>query len=147
MMIPQTPAVGVLLNKDFGDAMLYTVACDCDNSECSHALWVEADDLGVSVTINTTQTSDWWSERVKPRYDIENEFLSHLNWFWASVINGTIRKIRMTYNIWVKGYVKYESCVLLSEQNAINYANVLITAIQHVKTIHKNKKPVKQNVE
>jgi hypothetical protein len=140
MMIPQTPAEGVLLNKNYGDAASYTVACDCTDPTCSHQLWIEAEDHFVSVHLCTTQTTNHWSRIVEPRYTIKNKILTNLNWFWTDVINGTARKLKITYDIWVKGIIKYESCILLTEQQAINYANLLITAVQRVQLEKKHAK-------
>jgi len=54
-MKSQTPAEGILLRKDYGDAKIYTVTCQCCGSDCEHDVWVEADDLNVTITTYTQQ--------------------------------------------------------------------------------------------
>jgi hypothetical protein len=52
----QAPAEGILLRKDYGDAKVYQVVCECGDCDHSHNVWVEAEDIGVSVTIYTQQS-------------------------------------------------------------------------------------------
>ena len=93
----QTPAEGILLHRDWGDSKMYTVTCECCSTDCAHQVCVEADDTGVSVTTYTTQKSNWWSRN---RWQVIWELLT-------------------------RGYVKYEASIIMTEQQALNYARVL----------------------
>jgi hypothetical protein len=102
---PQTPAEGVLKRSDWGDAITYQVVCECQDANHDHNVWVEADDHYVTVTTYTTQKSEWW-------------------------------KLNRWQTIWIlltKGYVKYEASIIMTEQQAVNYAETLKKAIQDVK--------------
>jgi hypothetical protein len=110
-MKPQTPAEGILLRKDFGDAKSYNVQCECCGSDCEHNVWVEADSAGVTVTTYTQQKTKWW------------EFTR-----W-----------RIIWTMLTKGYVEYEASIIMSEQQALNYAEVLKSASKDVVNF-KNKK-------
>ena len=103
-MTAQLPAEGILLHKDFGDAKYYVVPCDCCSTDCAHQVCVEADDTGVSVTTYTTQKSNWWSRN---RWQILWELLT-------------------------KGYVKYEAAIIMTRQQAENYAAVLQSSVKDV---------------
>jgi hypothetical protein len=96
-MKPQTPAEGILLHRDYGDAMQYTVTCECCGPDCSHNVWVEADDTGVTVTTYTKQKTRYWS-------------LSRWQKAWRLLIHG---------------YIEYEASIIMTEQQALNYARTL----------------------
>jgi len=138
-MTPQEPAEGILLQNDWGATKVYEVTCSCGTDDHSHRIWVEADDDRVTVATLTKQETNFWTKVVEPRYDIENEFLQKINWFVTGFINGIATRIRLTKNIWFDGYVTYESFTMLTEQQALNYATVLQTAIKDVAEFKKQK--------
>ena len=101
----QAPAEGILKRRDWGDALTYQVVCECHDSDHDHNVWVEADDNSVTVTTYTTQKSEWW-------------------------------KLNRWQTIWIlltKGYVKYEANIIMTEQQALNYAETLKAAVKQVK--------------
>jgi hypothetical protein len=111
-MINQVPAEGILLRKDYGDAKIYNIVCECGDCDHSHDVWVEAEDHGVTVTIYTQQKTKWWQSN---RWKI----------------------------IWIlltKGYVERESVLIMSEQQTLNYANVLQSAVKDVKEFNRQRK-------
>ena len=108
----QVPAEGILLHKDFGDAKFYTVQCDCCNSEWAHDVCIEADETGVTVTTYTTQKTNWWS---KNRWQV----------IWGLLTTG---------------YVKYEASIIMTAQQAYNYAAVLQSAGKDVEAFRKQRK-------
>jgi len=116
-MKPQTPAEGILLHKDFGDAKFYTVPCDCCSTDCAHSVCVESDDTGVSVTTYTTQKTNWWSRN---RWQIIWELLT-------------------------TGYVKYEASIIMTGQSALNYSDVLKTASRDVVAFRAKRNGIDKN--
>jgi hypothetical protein len=74
-------------------------------------VWVEAEDHGVTVTIYTQQKTKWWE-------------LNRWKTIWILL---------------TKGYVERESTLIMSEQQAINYANVLQLAVVDVKDFRKKR--------
>ena len=110
-MKAQKPAEGILKKNDFGNAKSYNVGCQCCGSDCEHNIWVEADITGISVTTYTQQKTNWWS---KTRW----------------------------HHIWkllTKGYVEYEASIIMSKQQALNYASVLQSSIKDVEEFRKAK--------
>lgn len=110
-MKAQTPAEGIVKRNDFGSSKWYNVGCQCCGSDCEHNIWVEADVTGISVTTYTVQKTNWWS---KTRW----------------------------HHIWkllTAGYVEYEASIIMSQQQALNYADTLRSAIKDVETFRKNK--------
>ena len=111
-MKSQKPAEGILLRRDWGDAMQYAVSCECGDNNHNHNVWVEAEDGNVSLTINTTAKTKWWeSNRWKQ--------------VWALL---------------TKGYVEYEANIIMTEQQTINYAKTLRTAVDASKKFVSNRK-------
>ena len=132
-MKPQAPAEGILKTNDFGNSKWYQVVCGCGQSDHTLTVEVEADEMGVSVNTYATVKTDYWTEEIKKRYDIDSPWLQEWDWFWKSFVNGFITRLRLTWDVWTKGYVRAETTVLMSEQQAINYAHTLTSAVKDVK--------------
>lgn len=111
-MTAQVPAEGVLLRKDYGDAKIYNIVCECGDCDHSHDVWVEAEDHGVTVTIYTQQKTKWWQQNR-----------------WKTM-----------WTLLTKGYVERESVLIMSKQQALNYSNVLQSAIIDVEEFNKQRK-------
>lgn len=103
-MTPQTPAQGILLHRDYGDAKQYTITCECCSTDCAHHVWVESEDTGVTVTTYTQQKTRWWE----------------------------LNRWKIIWRLLTRGYVEYEASIIMNEQQALNYANVLTTAASDV---------------
>ena len=105
----QTPAEGIMQTHDWGDSRVYRVMCTCGDANHEHNMWVEADSHEVSVTIYTTASSNFWS---KTRW--------HAIW-----------------TLLTKGYIDTESTVIMRRQQAFNYANTLLSAVEDVEDFRK----------
>ena len=138
-MKAQTPAEGILKRNDFGDSKYYQIVCGCGQPYHDHNVEVEADECGVNVNIYATVKTDYWTETVEPRYDIDNEVLQEVEWFVKRLINSTIRKLKLTWELWSTGAITTETTIHMSEQQALNYAETLKTAVKDVKEF-RNKK-------
>jgi hypothetical protein len=77
-------------------------------------VWVEAEDHGVTVTIYSKQKTKWWQSN---------------RW-------------KIIWTLLTKGYVERESNIIMSEQQALNYAEILKKATDDVKEFRKQRKPV-----
>jgi hypothetical protein len=110
-MKAQTPAVGIMKTNDWGEAQAYKIECSCGDSNHAHNVWVEADELGVTVTTYTMVKSKWWS----------------------------MNRFQKIWKLLTKGYVEYEGSVIMTRQQALNYAETLKSAIADVETFGKNK--------
>lgn len=132
-MKPQTPAEGILKTNDFGDSKWYQVVCGCGQPDHTLTVEVEADEMGVSVNTYATVKTDYWTETVKPSAGIDNVWLEEFDAVWKGFVNGLVTRLKLTWDIWVKGYVSAETTILMSEQQTINYANTLTSAVNDVK--------------
>jgi len=101
---PQTPAEGILIHRDYGDAKHYTVTCECCSPNCEHKIWVEADETGVTVTTYTQQKTKFWK----------------------------FNRFQIIWTLLTKGYIEYEASIIMNKQQALNYATVLQLAIKDV---------------
>jgi hypothetical protein len=108
-MKAQTPAEGILKRVDWGDSKSYVVPCSCGGTDCEHNVWVEAEDTGVTVTTYTKLKSKWWS----------------------------MNRFQIIWTLMTKGYVEYEGTVIMTQQQAFNYAETLKTAVKDVETFRK----------
>lgn len=100
----QLPAEGILINRDYGNAKSYAVVCECSSPDCSHNVWVEADNGGVTVTTYTKQKTRVWS----------------------------LNRFQIIWTLLTKGWIEYEASIVMSAQQAANYANVLQSAADDV---------------
>jgi hypothetical protein len=53
------------------------------------------------------------------------------------ILNGFVTRLKLTWTVWTKGYIKTESTIAMTEQQALNYAETLKSAIQDVKDFKK----------
>lgn len=136
-MKAETPAEGILKRGDFGNSKFYQVVCGCGQEYHDHNLEVEAADTGVNVNLYITVKTDYWSEVVEKRYDIDSPWLQEVDWFAKDLINGLWTRLKVTWQLWTTGAVTAESTIAMSEQQALNYAETLKKAIQDVKDFKK----------
>lgn len=133
----QTPAEGILKSGDYGNSKFYKVACGCGQSDHNLDFVVEAEDTGVTVNTYATVKTDYWSQSIKKRYDIDNPYLQELDWTLKDIWNGLVTRLKLTWTVWTKGYIQCETTIAMSEQQALNYAETLKSAIQDVKDFKK----------
>ena len=139
-MKAQTPAEGILKRNDFGDAKYYQVVCGCGQEYHDHNVEVEADETGVNVHVYATIKTDYWSETFKKNYDIDNDWLQTIDWVWKDLANGFIRRVKVTWELWTTGAVTTETTIAMSEQQALNYAETLKSAVKDVKEFREQSK-------
>ena len=139
-MKAQTPAEGIMKTHEWGHSKMYKVTCSCGQPYHDHDIDVEADETGVSVDIYTTMKTDYWTETVDMRYDIENVAMQEAHWFFVGLINSTIRKLKLTWELWTTGAVTAETTVHMTEQQALNYAETLKSAAKDVKEFRDKQK-------
>jgi hypothetical protein len=132
-MKAQAPALGIMKTGEFGDSKFYKVVCGCGQSDHDIDFEVEAADTGVNVNTYVTVKSNYWTESVKKRYDIDSPWLQEWDWFWKDLVNGVVTRVKLTWTVWTKGYVQTESTIAMSEQQALNYAETLKSAVNDVK--------------
>lgn len=108
-MKAQQPAEGILKRNDFGDSKSYAVSCQCCGSDCEHNVWVEAESAGISVTTYTQQKTNFWS----------------------------MTRWQHIWQLLTQGYVEYEASIIMNEQQALNYAETLKSAVNDVKEFRK----------
>lgn len=136
-MKAEKPAKGILKTGDYGNSKWYQVVCGCGQPDHSLTVEVEADDCGINVNTYVTVKTDYWTENVKKRYDIDNEWQQEFDWFWKDLWNGLVTRLKLTWTVWTKGYIKAETTIAMTEQQALNYAETLKSAIKDVKDFKK----------
>lgn len=122
-MTAQEPAEGIMKTNDFGDSKLYLISCQCGNTEDEIRVDVEADDHGVTVHHWVTVKTSQWDQPTR------------FGW-----INGLLHRVKMTYTLWVKGYLEYESWTIMNSQQTFNYAYTLKKATDDVRQFREARK-------
>jgi hypothetical protein len=140
----ETPAEGIMKTHDFGDSKFYKVVCSCGQPDHEIDFEVEAAETGINVNTYVTVKTDYWTESLKKRFDIDNPYLQELDWAIKDIWNGLIIRLKLTWTIWAKGYVKVESTIAMTEQQAYNYSETLKLAIADVKDFNKRSKSSKE---
>ena len=131
-MKAEKPAQGISKKAEFDEAVWYEVDCECGSNNHYHSFWVERDPETklVTVEITTEATTDFWTQTVPERVNnLESPFVS---WIWQTVaytVNETVRRAKLITGILVKGHITYDSTVLLTKQQAYNYAKALERAV------------------
>ena len=109
-MKAEKPAEGILRNNDWGDAKMYSVSCECGQPDHEQKVWVEAEDTGVSVNVWVMVKSPWWK--------------------W--------NRYRQIWQLLTRGYLEHEATLAMTQQQALNYAETLKSAIKDVEEFRKN---------
>lgn len=139
-MKTQTPALGILKTSDFGDSKFYKVVCGCGQPDHDLDFEVLADETGVHVNTYVSAKTDYWSDTIEKRYDIDNPYLQELDWTIKDIINGLFTRLKLTWSVWTKGYLVCETTVLMSKQQALNYAETIKSSINDVENFEKANK-------
>jgi hypothetical protein len=134
---PETAVEGIMKTGEFGDAKFYKVSCQCGSPDHDINFEVEADETGVNVNTYVSVKTDYWTESVKKRYDIDNPYLQELDWTLKDIWNGLVTRLKLTWRVWTQGYLKTESTIAMSEQQALNYAETLKSAVRDVRNFKK----------
>lgn len=109
-MKAQRPAEGISLEKDFGDAKVFNVECDCTSDDHAAKMWIEV-------------------QRDKDIPDVEVSFYVTT---WTPVWSGWAQRLRAVYDILVKGVHKQEHHMLLNKQSAINFADAITSTVKEM---------------
>ena len=138
-MEAEKPAAGILRTHDFGNSKWYKIVCGCGQPDHEVDVEVEADETGVHVNTYVTVKTDYWSEKLKHRY-FQNSVLDELDWYFKNLVNGLARRLKFTWDIWTKGYIKAQTTIQMNEQQAINYAETLRSAVKDCRELCTNAK-------
>jgi hypothetical protein len=111
-MKAQAPAEGILKRNDWGLSRVYEVLCQCHDNEHDHSVWVEAEeDSEIVVIVYTTTMTPFWS----------------------------VSRWRQMWQLLTQGFVKSEVALSMTEQQALNYAETLKTAVKELNTLKAEK--------
>ena len=119
-MEPQTPAAGIMLDRNWGNARSYTIACDCGERDHYPQMWIEVGGEEDANLQNVTVT--FYVETASPWYRLSR---------W-----------RQIWTMLTHGHVRQESTLILSQQAALNLSTVIRNNVNHLLT-----KSGKKNVE
>jgi hypothetical protein len=113
-MKPQKPAQGIMLNRNWGTARSYTIACECGEPDHFPQMWIEVGDESDQELQNVTVT--FYVETSSPWYRISR---------W-----------RQIWSMLVHGYVRQEHALILSKQSALNLSTVLRNSVAEMQQVN-----------
>lgn len=107
-MKAQKPAQGISIDKDFGDARVFNVECDCSSDDHAVKMWIEInkdrDIPDVEVTFYVTTWTPWFNS-------------------WRDRLGAAL-------NILFKGVHKQQHSMLLNHQTALNFAEAINSTVK-----------------
>lgn len=132
----QKPAQGISQFYDFGHSKAYHVDCTCGNDDHRISFDVESEDGHININTYVTVSTDYWTDMISTNgyFTMKPEFIGTFLYYSINYINSVVRKVKLTYNIWVKGYYTMQSTLMMNEQQSYNYAKTIELAIKEVKT-------------
>ena len=139
-MKSEKPAEGILKRHDWGDSKWYQVVCGCGHDYHDHTVEVEAEETGVNVNVHLTVKSDYWGEVVEKHYDIESPYWQEVDWFWKDLVNGFVRRLKVTWEVWTTGAVTAQTTITMTKQQALNYSETLKSAVSDVEKFEADRK-------
>lgn len=134
-MKAQTPALGIMLLHERADSKTYLIDCQCTDPDDSITLTIESQEWG-DVVVNTCVTvkSPHWIDRFgynrAPWGEIS--WYNYINCSIRQFLNSLTHRLIVTRDVWIHGYVKYESSTLMSQQQAFNYTATINKAIDDI---------------
>jgi len=106
----QTPAQGISLDNDFGDAKVFNVECDCTSDDHAVKMWIE----------------------VQRDADIPDVEVSFYVTTWTPIWAGWSQRLKAVYDILVNGVHKQEHHMILNKQSALNFAAAIESTVKEL---------------
>jgi hypothetical protein len=106
----ETPAQGIMLDREYGGSKTYTIGCDCHNPEHAVNMWIELEGDGdcrdVTMTFFVNTTTPFWKEGFS--------------------------RVKAAWDILVHGYREDQHSLILNKRAALNVANTITTVIKEL---------------
>jgi hypothetical protein len=136
-MQKQQPAKGVSLQGGYYEAKFYQIHCECGDNEHTFDVMAELtqDDYAIEFYISMKAISDRRSDYFAVMRD-DNKVIQ----FFKDVANWFIRRSKLTWQVWTKGYVEVYSDVMMDEQHAMNFAGILEKAAKDLNDVKDKRK-------
>lgn len=135
-LTPETPAQGISKTGQYPGYESYQVPCICGNPDDTIEFAVENDDSEVTVSTYTLQRTPWWEDPFKRHqsFKIENELLFQINYYIRGFLNALSHRLKVTWSVWIRGYVEYSQTTIMKPQQALNYSETLRQAVANVQS-------------
>lgn len=131
---PQRPAIGIMQTANGPEFKMYKIDCSCGNPDDTIEFSVDGSDGEVIVQTYTTQKTAWWADPFKKNksFEIRNQWLFQINYYVRGFLNSLAHRLKVTWEVWVQGYVKYSQSTIMTPQQALNYSEALRLAVKDV---------------
>jgi hypothetical protein len=106
-MKPQTPAAGIMMTNDFGKSKSFVIGCKCGGTEHMVNMWIEVE-------------GDEYTSDVQVSFYVEPEL---------SIWDSGFKRLRVLWDLLVRGTHKQSHEMILDKQSAINLANTIASVV------------------
>ena len=65
----------------------------------------------------------------------------NIHWYFVGLFNDWHRRFKLIWQILTKGYIQYQASLIMSQQQALNYAETLKKAVTDVEKFRASKDP------
>jgi len=138
----EIPAAGIMKTNDFGDSIYYAVACQCGNPDDMIRFSVELEVDSYEITLNTefTTKSSYWKTPFKETSNFNNSTLWSIDYCTRRFLNSIYHRVITSWEVWVYGYITHYESTIMSEQQALNYANTIMQSIENLNQLKSKNK-------
>lgn len=133
---PQTPAEGILKWHDHGHSQFFHVDCQCGTPEHSMVFEVEVDREFEQVAMTTFVEVfvPTWKEKFHFYDDDYNSWWKYDFKYW---VNNIFNRLTLIKRAIFNDTVGMDVSIIMSEQQAINYANTILQSVKEVQQYKK----------
>ena len=123
MKTPQTPAEGITAFKAYPDMKTFRVSCEC-SCDNEMDMYIETEDGIITTGFDTKVKSHYWTELFKISY-LEPWLILQAK----TLINTIYHRLHVTWTVLTKGYVEMSTHILMTEQQTLNLAQILLDSV------------------
>lgn len=134
-LTPQTPAEGIMQTHKFNDSVFYSVNCSCGSDDHTMDISISYEKAvdDIVVEFYSKQKSLYWQKVAEWNvYNIDNPWLFSIVYFIQGFVNGLGHRLKVTKNLWINGYIEYQSDTIMSKQTALNMAEAIKNTIEEL---------------
>jgi hypothetical protein len=123
----QEPSLGIMTMMKSDRGNIYRVSCSCGEPDHDMTFHLETVDdeieMHTYVNVNTDHWSNWLMLDLYKLVD--NYVLYSALYSMVTTINTIVRNTKLTWNIWSKGSIKFESTIIMKKEQALQYAETI----------------------
>ena len=126
----QPPAIGIMKIMDTNSCKGYKIDCDCHFDDHSITTFISSEYYDISMETYITAAVLWDNPY---SFKTSSIWLYSIYYSIAARLYSFYKKLKITKELWINGYVKYEHTILMNKQQAYNFAETIKQTIEELK--------------